>query len=55
MDWGTSIDRLDDAEAAYVKACQTHGTNSPEAQAADQRANAEEARHIRDCGGRPTC
>ncbi|MEU3287838.1 hypothetical protein [Streptomyces longwoodensis] len=48
MSWGKSIDRVDDAHEAYVKACQTHGADSPQAQAADQKANAEEARHIRE-------
>ena len=55
MSWSKSIDRVDDAQAAHVKACQTHGANSPEAQAADQKADAEEARHIRDYSNRPTC
>lgn len=53
MGWDTSIDAVDDAQAAYVKACQAHGENSPQAQAADQKADAEEARHIREHSGRP--
>lgn len=55
MSWSKSIDAVDDAHQAYVQACQTHGTNSPEAQAADQKADAEEARHIREYSHRPTC
>lgn len=53
MSWNTSIDAVDDAQAAYVKACQTHGADSPQAQAADQKADAEEARHIQEYSGRP--
>ncbi|MFE0853904.1 hypothetical protein [Streptomyces mutabilis] len=46
--WGKSIDRVDDAEREYRQACRTHGADSPEAQAADRKAAAEEARHIRE-------
>ncbi|MER7574924.1 hypothetical protein [Streptomyces sp. NPDC126514] len=48
MSWGKSIDRVDAAEREYRQACETHGVNSPEAKAADQKADAEEARHMRE-------
>ncbi|WHM32430.1 hypothetical protein OH540_21240 [Streptomyces sp. BPPL-273] len=43
-----SIDRVDDAHQAYLQACRTHGADSPQAKAADQNTDAEEARHNRD-------
>ena len=48
MSWGKSIDAVDDAQQEYLQACRTHGADSPLAQAADQKADAEEARHIRE-------
>lgn len=50
MGWGKSIDAVDEADRVYVQACKTYGADSPQAKAADQKADAEEARHIREYG-----
>jgi hypothetical protein len=36
--WKHSKTTVDTAEDAYLKACQTYGENSPQAQAADEAA-----------------